>query len=305
MHNIDIMHQECNVGESILSTCMSFTDKIKNNHKARKDLALLYNRPSLELKSRVGKPRAPFCLKARDRKEVLIWLKNLKFLDAYVVGFRRAVNLDTGKLSGVKSHDYHILMESLLPVIFLRYLDDDVWMALVELSHFYRQLCAKEFKKDMMEKLEEEIPVLLCKLEKIFPPGWFNPIQHLLVHLPYEAKIVDPQQYRWMYHIERALKKLRSMVRNKAKVEGCIAEEFKLKEIAYFSSVYFTEHHNVNTPILRYHVDEDIPCSDLQIFQWMRVIVGASTAYQPTEEEQMSTLLYMYANMDEMDQYFA
>jgi hypothetical protein len=42
-----------------------------------------------------------------------------------------------------------------------------------------------------------------------------------------------------MYHIERALKKLRSMVCNKAKVEGCIAEEFKLKEIAYFSSVYF------------------------------------------------------------------
>jgi hypothetical protein len=31
--------------------------------------------------------------------------------------------------------------------------------------------------------------------------------------------------------------------------------------------------------------------------------VGASTAYQPTEG-QMSALLYMYANMDEIDQYF-
>jgi hypothetical protein len=108
-----------------------------------------------------------------------------------------------------------------------------------------------------------------------------------------------------MYHIERALKKLRAMVHNKAKVEGCIAEEFKLKGIAYFSSVYFAEHHNVNAPTLRYHVDEDIPCSDLQIFQWMGVTVGTSTAYQPTEEEQMSALLYMYANMNEMDQYFA
>jgi hypothetical protein len=45
----------------------------------------------------------------------------------------------------------------------------------------------------MMEKFEDEIPVLLCKLEKIFPPGWFNPIQHLLVHLLYEAKIGGPQ----------------------------------------------------------------------------------------------------------------
>jgi hypothetical protein len=64
-----------------------------------------------------------------------------------------------------------------------------VWMTLAELSHFYRQLCAKEIKKDMMKKLEEEISVLLYKLEKIFPSGWFNPMQHLLVHLLYEAKI--------------------------------------------------------------------------------------------------------------------
>jgi hypothetical protein len=98
------------------------------------------------------------------------------------------VNLESGKLSGVKSHDYHIFMERLLPVIFCGYMDDDVWMALDELSHFYRQLCAKEIKKEMMEKLEEEIPVLVYKLEKIFPPGWFNPMQHLLVHLQYEAK---------------------------------------------------------------------------------------------------------------------
>jgi hypothetical protein len=76
MHNIDAMHQERNVGESILSTCMSFADKTKGNHKARKDLALICNRPTLELKSRGGKPSASFCLKARDRKEVLIWLKN-------------------------------------------------------------------------------------------------------------------------------------------------------------------------------------------------------------------------------------
>jgi hypothetical protein len=178
MHNIDIMHQEHNVGESILSTCMTFIDKTKDNHKARKNLAQLCNRPSLELKFRSGKPCAPFCLKPKDRKEVLIWLKYLKFPDGYAAGFRRAINLDTGKLSGVKSHDYHIFIEILLPVMFRGYLDDDVRTMLAELSHFYRHLCAKEINKDMMEKLEDEIPVLLCKLEKIFPLGWFNPMQH-------------------------------------------------------------------------------------------------------------------------------
>jgi hypothetical protein len=102
--------------------------------------------------------------------------------DGYAAGFRRAINLDTGKLSGVKSHDYHIFMERLLPVMFRGYLDDDVWTLLAELSHFYRQLCAKEIKKDMMEKLEDEISVLLYKLEKIFPPGWFNPMPENSCH---------------------------------------------------------------------------------------------------------------------------
>jgi hypothetical protein len=53
-------------------------------------------------------------------------------------------------------------------------------------------------------------------------------------------------QYRWMCHIERTLKKLHAMVGNKRRVEGCIAEEFKYKEIASFMRLYFVEEHNVN-----------------------------------------------------------
>jgi hypothetical protein len=75
--------------------------------------------------------------------------------------------------------------------------------------------------------------------KKIFPFKWFNPMQHLLIHLQYEAKVGGPVQYRWIYPFERALKRLRHMVGNKAIVEWCITEEFKYKEIAYFTSVYF------------------------------------------------------------------
>jgi hypothetical protein len=91
---------------------------------------------------------------------------------------------------------------------------------LAELSYFYRQLCAKEITVEMMQKLEKEILVLLCTMEKKFPPEFFNPMQHLLIHLPYEAKVGGPVQYRWMYHIERALRYLKPMVDNRARVEG-------------------------------------------------------------------------------------
>jgi hypothetical protein len=68
MHNIDVMHQECNVGESIISTRMDITGKTKGNFKARRDIGHVCNRPSLKLDERRGKPCAPFYLKVKDRK---------------------------------------------------------------------------------------------------------------------------------------------------------------------------------------------------------------------------------------------
>jgi hypothetical protein len=43
----------------------------------------------------------------------------------------------------------------------------------------------------MMEKLEKDIMVLICKLKKN-PLVFFNLMQHLLAHLLYEAKVGDP-----------------------------------------------------------------------------------------------------------------
>jgi hypothetical protein len=43
-----------------------------------------------------------------------------------------------GKIHELKSHDYHIILERLLPVMLHGYLDDDIWEALAELIYFYR-----------------------------------------------------------------------------------------------------------------------------------------------------------------------
>jgi hypothetical protein len=79
------------------------------------------------------------------------------------------MNVMIEKLTGLKSYDYHIIMERLLPVMFQGYLDDVVSKVLAKLSYFYRHLCAKEIMVEMMEKLEKEVSVLLCKMENIFP----------------------------------------------------------------------------------------------------------------------------------------
>uniref|UniRef100_A0A2K2A3S9 DUF4218 domain-containing protein n=1 Tax=Populus trichocarpa TaxID=3694 RepID=A0A2K2A3S9_POPTR len=41
------------------------------------------------------------------------------------------------------------------------------------------------------------------KLEMIFPPSFFDSMEHLPIHLPFEAKAGGPVQYRWMYPFER------------------------------------------------------------------------------------------------------
>jgi hypothetical protein len=79
-----------------------------------------------------------------------------------------------------------------------------------------------------------------------------------------------------MYSQERELKKHRVTVRNKARVEGCIAEAFTCKEIMNFSSKYFSRTNNVNAHTIWYHIVEEVPLNGLSIFQWKGKAVGGS-----------------------------
>uniref|UniRef100_A0A0A9EJD5 DUF4218 domain-containing protein n=1 Tax=Arundo donax TaxID=35708 RepID=A0A0A9EJD5_ARUDO len=72
--------------------------------------------------------------------------------------------------------------------------------------------------------------MILCRMEMIFPPGFFTIMVHLVIHLATEAKIGGPVCYRSMYFVERYLGELKSYVRNKAHPEGCIAEAALAKE---------------------------------------------------------------------------
>jgi hypothetical protein len=118
-------------------------------------------------------------------------------------------------------------------------------------------------------------------------------MQHLLVHLPWEAKVGGLAQFKWMYSQERELKKLTVTLRNKAGFEDCITEEFTCKEIMNFSSKYFSRANNVNSHTMRYHIVEEVPLSELSIFQWKGKGVGAPGAHYVTDDEWNYTMLYM------------
>lgn len=117
----------------------------------------------------------------------------------------------------------------------------EIYEAVAELGNFFRELCCKTLKLDVLDRLEKEIPIILCKLEQIFPPAFFTVMVHLCVHLPEEAKLRGPVQYGWMYPIERRLLKCKRSVRNMARPEGSIAEAYIVDECLTFCSRYFND----------------------------------------------------------------
>jgi hypothetical protein len=52
------------------------------------------------------------------------------------------------------------------------FLDKDIYEALAELGKFFRELYSKTLNKDVLAEMKKEIPIILVKLEKIFPPGF-------------------------------------------------------------------------------------------------------------------------------------
>jgi hypothetical protein len=103
----------------------------------------------------------------------------------------------------MKSHDCHVFMQRLIPVAFRPYLPRPLWEALTELSGFFRDICATNLNVNHMELMYRNIIEIMCKLERIFPPSFFDSMEHVTIHLPYEAQAGGPVQYRWMYPFER------------------------------------------------------------------------------------------------------
>ena len=110
--------------------------------------------------------------------------------------------MQVDKLHGLKSHDYYIIIDRLFPIALRELPPTNVWKAIIEISTFFRDLCFLQMHIDDTVRMEKNIPKNNCKLEKHFPPAFFNVMEHLLVYLPYEARVSGPVQWRWMCPFE-------------------------------------------------------------------------------------------------------
>jgi hypothetical protein len=206
-HNLDVMHIEKNVCDNIYGTLLNLDGKSKDNLQARQDLKEMNIREDLHPEKKPsGKfylPPASFTM-AKSEKQLFCKVHhNIHVPDGYCGNISKCVNCVEGKIHGLKTHDCHVLMHQFMPIALRGILPDNVTAVLFELSSYFRGICSKVLHEDELERLEERIKITLCKMEMIFPPGFFTVMVHLVVHLATECKIAGPVCYRWMYFIER------------------------------------------------------------------------------------------------------
>jgi hypothetical protein len=71
-------------------------------------------------------------------------------------------------MKGLKSHDYHVLMQQVLPVCLCTSMQEETRMSLISLSWVFNKICLKVIDPSMMEVLKEEVVETMSSFKKKF-----------------------------------------------------------------------------------------------------------------------------------------
>ncbi|KAM1948029.1 hypothetical protein ACFX15_008273 [Malus domestica] len=301
-HNLDVMHIEKNVSDSVVGTILDLEGKSKDTHKARNDLMNLGIKENLWLEwdgSKWNKGHPFYTVEPKFQKEFLEFLKWVKYPDGYAASISRNVKVGEKKISGLKHHDCHVLLQRLIPVGIRKFLPENVVEPIIELSSFFQQICAKTLCVVDLERLKENIVYILCKLEQIFPPAFFDVMIHVMIHLVDEAILAGPVNFRWMYPIERLLGRYKRYVQNKAHPKGSITAVYLSNESLTFCGMYLR---NVESSFNRRerNIDGGVQLEKLSVFAQIAKLFMGSSSVEFTSADMKIVEWFIFNNCDEV-----
>ena len=147
-----------------------------------------------------------------------------------------------------------------------------------------------------------KIPLILCKLETIFPPAFWNIMEHLLVLSAKEAYLGAPIHYQWMYPFEHFYHSLKQKAKNKSQLESSMVMACSIYEIKTIGSHYFDPKLlAMMLTLLRNKVrhDNHAPFT-LTIFKMKRSPFGHGCKRNHTPEEYNAVHLHILLNYGEV-----
>ncbi|XP_020271977.1 uncharacterized protein LOC109847145 [Asparagus officinalis] len=177
-HFIDLMHNEKNVAASVINTLLGDTLKSKDGLNARKDMVAMNIREELAPVSKEGKapylPPAAHTLSKEEKIVLLNTLHSVKVPEGYSSNIQSLVTLDGLKLMNLKSHDYHVIIENLLPIAIRAILPENVRNTITKLCWFFKAMSSKVIDPRSLSSLQKVIIQTLCELEMYFPPSFYT-----------------------------------------------------------------------------------------------------------------------------------
>ena len=235
------MHVEKNIAESVLK----FLFGEKDTPESRRDLKEVGARRELWLRPRANrqrffKPQAPYVFTDAEKKLFMDEVSSIRTPTGY--GSALGKHLKKEKLNGLKSHDFHCLVQQIIPVCIRTLLQPLQRTALIRLGKSLSRICAKVVDKAEIEALRLYVVETVCILEVCFLPAFFDVMQHSLVHLVDELEVCGPVGGRWMYPCERYLGTLKSYVRSRAHPEASMANGYAAEEALGFCTEYLNLH---------------------------------------------------------------
>ncbi|XP_073133957.1 uncharacterized protein [Henckelia pumila] len=222
---LDVMHIEKNVCESLLDTLLEISGKTKDGIAARLDLAEMNLRTDLALVMGEKKsflPAACYTLTKDEKRKILNSLSRMQLPTCYSSNVKNFVSMKDLKLVGLKSHNYHTLMQQLLPVAIRGVLTKHVRDSITRLCFFFNELCNKVMDPSKLDELQREI-----------------------VHVSFEIY----------------MKILKGYVRNRNRPEGCMAECYIAEEAVEFCSDYLGSLHTIGIPTIHRQIELTKPLS--------------------------------------------
>nr|XP_051202323.1 uncharacterized protein LOC127315924 [Lolium perenne] len=160
-HNLDVMHIEKNICDNLIGTFMNIQGKTKDTVNSRLDLEDMGIRGDLHLQpvsaDSFEMPQAWYTMSKQEKIAFCEFIKFVRFSDGYASNISKCVAADKCKLEGLKTHDCHILLQRILPAGLRGTIHEDIYEAVDELGNFFRELCYKTLKRDVLDRLEKEI----------------------------------------------------------------------------------------------------------------------------------------------------
>jgi hypothetical protein len=227
-HSIDVIHVEKNVSESLLGTLLNTDRKTWDHGHAWANIKKMGIRPELWLDESVKATELPtscITLSKYEKKEFCGFLKNVKVPSSYSTNVSRLISLlDLKVATGVKSHDYLVLLTHMIVVGIQNILPVNLQEGIRNFCFFFNAIGQKVLSEEALKSLEKMHYETLCFLQMYFPPASSDISVHFTTHLIKEIKLLGPMFLHQMYAYKRFYGILKSFIRNWAYPEGSMVQ---------------------------------------------------------------------------------